>query len=282
MAAVPRLILLASPARSRLPLPELVREAVAGGVDAVLVRTPGVTPEALRTLAEPLLPVLADRAALLVSRESEVARAIGCGVHLPELGVTASVARAAVGPDRLVGRSVHTAAAAADPASAGADYLLAGHCFPTASHPDQPPIGLHGLRAIVAATPLPVLAIGGIDAASAAETIRAGADGVAVLGAIAEADDPAGAAAAIRSSVDAALAERAGSAGEEAIRVVVNGKPLALPPGTTISRFLTSKRMTDAMAIVELNGVILRRDAYPATVLATGDQLEVVHAVGGG
>ena len=289
MAAVPRLIVLASPGRSRLPLPDLAREAVAGGADAVLVRAPDLAPKALRALAAPLLPVVAGRAALLVGREVGVARALGCGVHLPERGDSAAAARAALGPVALVGRSVHSATAAVAAASDGADYLLAGHCFPTASHPGQPPVGLDGLAEMVAAARSPVLAIGGIDAGNAAAAIRAGAVGVAVLGAIAEAADPARAAAAIRAAVDAALREVSGvtddrptSTDDATTPVMVNGKPLDLPAGTTVSAFLTGKRLTDGMAIVELNGTILGRDAYPATTLRPGDQLEVVHAVGGG
>ncbi|HEU5434264.1 MAG TPA: sulfur carrier protein ThiS, partial [Thermomicrobiales bacterium] len=52
--------------------------------------------------------------------------------------------------------------------------------------------------------------------------------------------------------------------------------------GSSVSDFLASRRMTDAMAIVELNGIILRRHDYPAAMLAAGDRMEVVHAVGGG
>ena len=285
---MPRLLLLASPSRSHLPLPDLAREAVAGGADAVLVRAPDLASEALRALAEPLATVLAGGAALLVSREVGVARALGCGVHLPERGGSAGAAREVLGPGALVGRSVHSANAAADAASDGADYLLAGHCFPTTSHPGQPPIGPDGLRAIAAARS-PVLAIGGIDAGNAAAAIRAGAAGVAVLGAIGEAADPARAAAAIRAAVDAALRGASGAmddrptgSNDATVPVTVNGKPLDVPVGTTVSAFLTGKRLTDGMAIVELNGTILGRDAYPATTLRPGDQLEVVHAVGGG
>ena len=286
---MPRLLLLASPSRSHLPLPDLAREAVAGGADALLVRAPDLAPEALRALAEPLATVLAGGAALLVGREVGVARALGCGVQLPERGGSAFAAREVLGPGALVGRSVHSANAAADAASDGADYLLAGHCFPTTSHPGQPPIGPDGLRAIAAAARSPVLAIGGIDAGNAAAAIRAGAAGVAVLGAIGEAADPARAAAAIRAAVDAALRGASGAmddrptgSNDATVPVTVNGKPLDVPAGTTVSAFLTGKRLTDGMAIVELNGTILGRDAYPATTLRPGDQLEVVHAVGGG
>ena len=69
---------------------------------------------------------------------------------------------------------------------------------------------------------------------------------------------------------------------ETAISVTVNGKPRELPSGCTVHELLASRKLSDGMAIVERNGIILPRDSYASTILATGDQLEVVHAVGGG
>ena len=66
------------------------------------------------------------------------------------------------------------------------------------------------------------------------------------------------------------------------IEIVVNGKSVTVPVGATVHAFLAGKRMTDAMAIVERNGEIVPRGEYAATTLQPGDNLEVVHAVGGG
>lgn len=80
-----------------------------------------------------------------------------------------------------------------------ADYIGAGPVWPTPSKADaDPAIGLEGLREICDATTVPVVAIGGIDATNAAECIRAGAIGVAVVRAAREA-------AAVRAAIDAAL-----------------------------------------------------------------------------
>jgi thiamine-phosphate pyrophosphorylase len=82
---------------------------------------------------------------------------------------------------------------------AEAAYLGVGPVGATPSKPDaDPPIGLDGLREICAAVSLPVVAIGGIDASNAADCIRAGAVGVAVIRAARDA-------AAIRPEIDAAL-----------------------------------------------------------------------------
>jgi sulfur carrier protein len=67
-----------------------------------------------------------------------------------------------------------------------------------------------------------------------------------------------------------------------AVRVVVNGKDRTFPDGTTIHDLLAGNGLTDAMAIVERNGEIVPRAEYGGTALHAGDNLEVVHAVGGG
>ena len=67
-----------------------------------------------------------------------------------------------------------------------------------------------------------------------------------------------------------------------AVEIIVNGKSVSVAAGATVHDFLTGKRMTDAMAIVERNGEIVPRGAYGDTPLQAGDHLEVVHAVGGG
>jgi len=80
-----------------------------------------------------------------------------------------------------------------------ADYIGAGPVWATPSKPDaDPPVGLDGLREICAAVSVPVVAIGGIDASNAADCIRAGAAGVAVIRAARDA-------AALRAAIDAAL-----------------------------------------------------------------------------
>jgi thiamine-phosphate pyrophosphorylase len=84
-------------------------------------------------------------------------------------------------------------------AAATADYVGAGPVWATPSKPDaDPPLGLDGLRELCAAVDVPVVAIGGIDASNAADCIRAGAAGVAVIRAAREA-------AALRAAIDAAL-----------------------------------------------------------------------------
>jgi thiamine-phosphate pyrophosphorylase len=117
------------------------------------------------------------------------------GVHLGQGDAGAERARAR---GLLLGRSATTYEEAV---AADADYLGVGPIWATPSKPDaSPPLGLAELERICRAVDLPVVAIGGIDAANAADCIRAGAAGVAVIRA---ATDPG-----LREAVDEALAAR--------------------------------------------------------------------------
>ena len=134
-----------------------------------------------------------------------------------------------------------------------------------------------------------MLAIGGITADRLPDIVAAGAFGVAVIGAIAEADDPFAAAVELRAALECLPGElkecSTMSDSENAttrVEIMVNGKRISISPDSTVHDFLASRRMTDAMAIVERNGEIVPRANYGATALHAGDRLEVVHAVGGG
>jgi thiamine biosynthesis protein ThiS len=282
---IPRLMLVTDRRRSRWPLPELVERAVAGGVDAVQLREPDLPAAELLALATTLCDVVDERATLLVNADLGVASALGLGLHLPEAGIATAEARRRLRAVAMIGRSVHSPLAAA--AATGADYLIAGNVYPTASHPNRPPIGCEGLARIVAASWAPVLAIGGITAERVPEVIAAGAHGVAVIGAIAAAADPEGAARELRAMLiditeEAMETAPSGTAESASLTIVVNGKPVEIPPETTITDFLTEKGLRPNMVIVELNGTVIARRAFAETWLAAGDQLEVVHAVGGG
>ena len=93
-----------------------------------------------------------------------------------------AAARTLLGEQRLLGRSVHSVEAARRDAQEGADYLVFGPVFPTTSHPGRPALGLAALAEVAAAVPVPVLAIGGIDAETARACREAGAAGFAAIG----------------------------------------------------------------------------------------------------
>ena len=270
--------------RARLPLGDLAAAAVAGGVDAIYLRDLGRSPAERASVVNDLRARIGSSAALLVNGDAETAYRLATGLHLRERDPDPAAARAILGPDALIGRAVHSVPAAA--AATGADYVLAGHVYRSASKPGRPPLGVEGFAAIAGAAPCPAVAIGGITAERVRDLVRAGAAGIAVIGAIAESDDPRAAAADLRAALDRALREEEPLMPQEpeksTIEVVVNGKALTLAQGITLHEFLASKGMTDAMAIVERNREIVPRVSYATTALRDGDRLEVVHAVGGG
>jgi thiamine-phosphate pyrophosphorylase len=109
-------------------------------------------------------------------------------VHLPD-GGDAAAARALLGPGALIGVSAHDGAGIARAAAQGADYVTLSPVFPSLSKPGYgPPLELEGFARLAANAPLPVLALGGIDAGNAASVRAAGAAGVAVMGALLRAD----------------------------------------------------------------------------------------------
>lgn len=138
-------------------------------------------------------PVRAAGAVLLVNDRVDIARACGAaGVQLGETSFPPREARRLLGGTAWIGASVHDREAAAAAADDGADFLLAGTLWETASHPGRAGLGAAWLRELL---PLgvPVLGIGGVTPGRAAEVRRAGGHGVAVIRGVWAAPDPAAA-----------------------------------------------------------------------------------------
>jgi thiamine-phosphate diphosphorylase len=151
------------------------------GATILQLRAPERTGRALEHEAERLLA--ATTLPVLVSARADLALATGAaGVHLPECDLPVAAARRLLGPEPILGRSVHSTGAASAAEAEGADYVIFGPVFASASHPGQEPAGLHALAAVVRAVRIPVLAIGGVDAERAAACREAGAAGFAAIG----------------------------------------------------------------------------------------------------
>lgn len=165
---------------------------------ALHLRGPGTPARRLHALAAALVSrARAHGALLLVNDRADVALAVGAhGVQLGRRSLPAAAARR-LNDGWLVGSSVHGTAEAE--AAAGADFLVVGTIWATPSHPGRPGAGPALLGEVRRASPLPVIAIGGITPARAREARRAGADGVAVVRGIWGAADPVAAAAAYES-----------------------------------------------------------------------------------
>ena len=188
----PPLLLVTDRHQARLPLAETVVQALAAGCRWVSMREKDLPHDDQVALAGTLLSLARRHGARLsVHGEGALAKACGAdGVHLPS-GSDPRAARALLGSGKLIGASIHTVteAEAIDPATV--DYAIAGPAFETASKPGYgPEIGRKGLSEIAAAAPVPVLAIGGLNATRAAEVLAAGPIGIAVMGSVMRAADP--------------------------------------------------------------------------------------------
>lgn len=179
-----------------------VAAALAAGAPGLALHARGHTLSGLEhhRLAVRLRPTPSVSVRLFVNDRLDVALATGAdGVQLGAGSLDVAEARR-LGPSWLVGRSVHAVADARAARAAGADYLLAGPVFATATHPGATPLGLDGLGAIVAAG-LPVIAIGGVTLERIPALRAAGAWGAAAIRALWDAGDPADAARAMEDAL---------------------------------------------------------------------------------
>jgi thiamine-phosphate diphosphorylase len=159
--------------------------AARSGVAMVQVRERDLEGAALTALVARCVDAArGTRTRILVNDRVDVALAAGAGgVHLRGDSMPAARVRTMSPRGFLVGRSVHDVDdARASAAAGGLDYLIFGPVFETVSKPGRAAAGLDALRLVAAATPLPVLAVGGITADRVAAVMAAGAAGFAAIG----------------------------------------------------------------------------------------------------
>lgn len=192
-------------ARGRSEL-ELVRAALLGGATAVQLRCKDAGWPEMAELGQTLMAGTREAGVpLIVNDRVDLAVAIGAeGAHVGQADLSAPEARRMLG-SRILGVSATNLMQALQGEDDGADYIGVGPIFATPSkHDAAQPIGLQSLAQIVRRVRVPVVAIGGITSENVGEVIRAGASGVAVIGAIMGADDPEHAARQLRSRIDEA------------------------------------------------------------------------------
>jgi len=144
------------------------------------LRAPQSTARAIEDEASNLVPL--SPVPVVVSSRCDIALAAGAaGVNLPESDITVEAARSLMG-ERLVGRSVHSLDAALRAEGDGADFVIFGPVWASASHPDSLPVGIEALAEVAHALEIPVLAIGGVTEDRVAECRDAGAAGYAAIG----------------------------------------------------------------------------------------------------
>ncbi|MXY22606.1 MAG: thiamine phosphate synthase [Dehalococcoidia bacterium] len=181
---------------------DTARGAVAGGVGMVQLREKDCPAGELLSLARELRRVTEGRALLIVNDRVDIALLCGAdGVQLGENGLDAASARRLVGSEMLIGRSVHSVEGAVKAESSGADFLVLGTIFETASHPGADTGGLSLVRDVTDRVGIPVIGIGGISESNVAGLVESGAAGAAVITAVSMAADPKAASLKIRETM---------------------------------------------------------------------------------
>lgn len=174
----------------------LADQAIRGGAPAVQVRIKGSSDAAVLAECQRIVAAAQKaQAAVIVNDRADIALAAGAnGVHGGEDDLPVSVLRRLVGPDRLVGGTARDPDTALRHQADGASYVGVGPVYATATKEGLPePLGPAGVEKVAAAVDIPVIAIAGITASQVPELLDVGAHGVAVIGAVAYAADPASA-----------------------------------------------------------------------------------------
>lgn len=187
--------------KCRHSLLETVQRAVDGGVTIVQYRSTNPDAGTCYREALPIRDFLASRGVpFIVNNRIDLALALDAdGVHIGQRDLPVPAVRAMIGPDRILGLSVSNADQLRAVDAALVDYLGMGPVFPTISKLNAPPVlGVDGFAALASQSPLPVVAIGGLDV-ERARLVRAtgAASGIAVVSAICGAEDPEAAARAL-------------------------------------------------------------------------------------
>lgn len=167
-------------------LPGAAEAMVEAGVKVIQVRAKALPGGRFAALVRDVKGAIRDRALLVVNDRSDVALVTGItAVHVGDDDLDVAEVRRILGGVSVIGLSTHSIDEARRAVEAGPDYIGFGPMFPTGTKPtDRPVLGLECLRAACRDTSLPVVAIGGIGLDQVGDCRRAGASGVAMIGAL--------------------------------------------------------------------------------------------------
>jgi thiamine-phosphate diphosphorylase len=194
---VPRLVVIVDRETSASPVVSVVQAVLAGGADQIQIREPDLDETGMSGLLNEIFHAGLDLSRITVNGWPSLAERYRVNLHLPES--RADLAHAYANETRLLSRSVHGKISAAQAESF--DYLIAGNVLETSSHPGRTGLGADGFAAIATASPVPVLAIGGMTPQSIGPFIAAGAFGAAVRSYVTGSADPEAATREIREEI---------------------------------------------------------------------------------
>lgn len=175
------------------PVDEIVRQGIAGGVTAIQLREKEISTREFYQLACIVRSLTLDSGVtFIVNDRLDIALAADAdGVHVGQNDMPADMAKKLLRPNTILGVTASNEEQACKAVDAGADYIGCNAVFATPTKTDTgTPIGVEGLRRLAASVSIPVVAIGGINAANAGEVMASGVAGIAVVSAIVSAEDP--------------------------------------------------------------------------------------------
>jgi thiamine-phosphate pyrophosphorylase len=169
-----------------------VEAALKGGITLVQYRDKNTEDDVRFQRAQQLREICHRYQALfLVNDRVDLALAVGAdGVHLGQTDMPIAVARRLLGPQAIIGRSTTNPEEMRRALEEGADYIGVGPVYSTPTKPGKAAAGLDYVRYAATHSPVPWFAIGGIDADNLSEVLQAGAQQVAIVRAVMEAENP--------------------------------------------------------------------------------------------
>lgn len=172
-------------------LSDAVAQAIDGGATCVQLREKELDDAHFLQEAVELQKICQNAGVpLLINDNVEIALKCGAaGVHVGQSDMAAARARDILGPDKIIGVSVHTLSEAAEAAQSGADYLGLGAIFPTSTKTDVDVMPVSVIREIRQSVRIPIVGIGGINKDTLPQLAGSGLDGIAVVSAIFAAKD---------------------------------------------------------------------------------------------
>lgn len=171
---------------------EFLVAALAGGVDIVQLRSKSGSDVEILAAARRFAAVCRSHGTLfIINDRPDLALAAGAdGVHVGQDDAPLSDARAAVGPDRIVGLSTHSPAQIDAAAQTDVDYIGVGPVHATPTKPGRPPVGVDLVAYAAAHARPPFFAIGGINPSNVDAVVDAGAERIVVVRALTESAHP--------------------------------------------------------------------------------------------
>ncbi|HHV46626.1 MAG TPA: thiamine phosphate synthase [Tissierellia bacterium] len=185
-------------------LKAMVEEAILGGATMIQLREKNISLDEYISIAREIKE-LTDKynIPLIINDQVEVALACGAaGVHVGQSDMDASIVRAKIGPNKILGVSAKTVKEAVLAEKAGADYLGVGAVFPTSTKRDAVLVSLETLKNICNSVSIPVVAIGGINEENIIKLKSSGIAGISVVSAIFAQEDAKKAAERLRKEIE--------------------------------------------------------------------------------